>query len=224
MMRPAPLRALFLRDFTLAFRQGGGAGVSLGFFVLTGATAPLAIGSDAANLAPIAAGVLWIAAALSALLSLERMFQADADDGALEGLALGPAPLELVALSKMAAFWVSACAPAALAAPIVSILLQAPAGEHISLMIALLIGTPAFALIGGAAAALSVGVRRGGLLISLLALPLFAPALIFGSAAAHAGVQDGFASEPMLFLAAFTLFCLATCPFAAGAALRLNLE
>ena len=216
--------ALFRRDIAVAWRQGGGGGVSLGFFVLATALTPLALGPEAESLAPVAAGIVWISAALAALLGLERLFQADAEEGGLELIANAPIGLIAGAAAKIAAFWTTVCLPAAVIAPLLGVLLQAPSGEPLALCVSLLIGSPAFALVGGVAAALTTGVRRGGMLISLLALPLFAPTLIFGASAVHQAPDEGLLSEPMLFLGAFSFFCLATCPFAAAAALRLNLE
>lgn len=216
--------AVFRRDLALAFRQGGGGAVALSFFLVTAATAPLALGGARDVLGPIAPGFIWTAAALAALLSLERFFQSDYEEGGLEVLALSPAPLEIVAAAKAGAFWCAALLPLIAASPVIAILLQMDAAAIAPLMVALLLGAPALSLIGAAAAALAVGVRRGGLLIALMALPLYAPVLIFGAGAVNVAPEAGLASAPMLFLAAYSLFCLAACPVAAGAALRLNLE
>lgn len=215
------LAALFAREARLAYGQGGGGAAALGFFLAAVGTAPLALGAGADVLAPVAGGFIWMVATLAALASLDRFFQADFEDGALEPLALGPLPLELIALVKAAAFWATALGPIILFAPIAAILLRMAPEAIPVLVLSLLVGTPAVALLGAAGAALAVGVRRGGVLIALIILPLFAPILIFGAGAAAA---DEIASAPMLFLGAYSLFCLVICPIAAGAGLRLNLE
>ncbi|MEL7029552.1 MAG: heme exporter protein CcmB, partial [Pseudomonadota bacterium] len=177
------LAALIGRDLKLAYRQGGGGSVSLGFFVMTTALAPLSLGADAATLSGVAPGLIWIAAALAALLSTERIYQSDFEEGALDAFALGPTPLTLVAGAKAAAFWIANCAPVVAAAPIVGVLFNLALETTLWLTAALAAGSVAFAMIGSVAAALVVGVRRGGVLIAVLALPLFTPILIFGMGA-----------------------------------------
>ena len=214
------LWTLFRRDLALAYRQGGGGFVALGFFVMTTALAPLALGADRELLSRVAPGLMWIGAALAALLGMERVYQSDYEDGVLDLLAMGPPPLTLVALAKAAAFWAGSCAPVALAAPVVGVLFSLPASQAAALTAALAVGSAAFSLIGSAAAALVVGVRRGGMLIAILALPLFTPVLIFGVGASGGGEASG----AFLLLCAYALFSLVACPIAASAALRLNLE
>ncbi|MEM1102798.1 MAG: heme exporter protein CcmB [Pseudomonadota bacterium] len=221
----AGLAALFRRDAASAFRQGGGGLVPLGFFVMTAALAPLALAADGASaggetLRALAPGLVWLAAALAALLSMERAYQSDFEEGGLDLLVIGPAPLVMAALIKGASFWLVNCAPVAMAAPVVSLLFDLPIGRGAALAASLAFGSACFSLIGSAAAALVVGVRRGGMLIAVLALPLFTPALIFGVAAA----RDGLASAGGQLLVGYTLFCLVACPIAAAAALRINVE
>jgi len=220
---PAAFAALVARDVGLAYRQGGGGLVSLGFFVMTTALAPLALGADPQTLARVAPGLIWIAAALAALLSTERIYQSDYEQGVLDSLALGPLPPAMMTAAKAAAFWAANCAPVVAAAPIVGVLFALPWATTAWLTCALAVGSFAFSLIGSAAAALVVGVRRGGVLIAVLALPLFTPVLVFGLNASTADAPGG-PLAPFLLLGAYTLFALATCPFAAAAGVRLNLE
>ena len=221
----AAFGALLRRDIALAFSQGGGGAVGLGFFAAAVALAPLAIGADPNLLAPLAPGFFWVIAALAALLNLERLYQADFEDGSLEPLILSPLGVELFTLAKTTAFWLTSIAPLAALAPVLGVLLHLPAEAYIALVASLLLGGPALASIGGAAAALTVGVRRGGLLIAVIALPLFTPVLIFGAGATLAALEQGRLITPsLLFLTAYSLFATALAPIAAGAALRLNLE
>ena len=208
------LAALLRRDLRLAGRAGGGAtGVA---FLLTIATlVPFAVGPDLAQLQRIGPAILWIAALLSVLLGLERLFAADLEDGSLDVLRLGPLPLEIVVLARCAAHWLTACLPVALAAPLLGLLYAMPAAQLGFLFLSLLIGTPALVLLGAAGAAATVGVRRGGVLLSLIVLPLSVPALIFGVAAAQ-----GAGWQPFALLGATSLAALALAPFAAAAALR----
>jgi heme exporter protein B len=218
------MKELFLRDLSLAFRSGGGGGQALGFFVLVVTLMAFGVGPEQKRLATIAPGALWVFALLAALLSIDRLFQADQDDGALDLIALGPAPLEGVVLMKAAAHWVTTGLPLAILSPVLGPLLRLPSEAAPFLALSLLIGTPALSLIGAVGAALTVGVRRGGLLLSLLVLPLFIPTLIFGGIAAS-GPLTGVDPTPSLFLlAATSLGSFALAPFAAAAALRANVS
>ncbi len=216
--------ALVARDLKIAVRAGGGFGLALGFFLIVVVLVPLGAGTDAARLAPVAAGVLWVGALLACLLTLERMFVAEAEDGALEALATAPLPLEAVALAKAVAHWVTTGLPLTLAALPLGVLLHLPAAAAGPLFAALLLGTPALSLIGGFGAALTVGLKRGGLLLSLLVLPMYLPTLVFGAGAAQRGAAGLAAGTPLLLVAAVSAGCLAVLPFATAAALRINLR
>ncbi|MEM8554350.1 MAG: heme exporter protein CcmB [Pseudomonadota bacterium] len=216
--------ALLRRDLALAVRAGGGFGLALAFFLIVVVLVPFALGPDTSRLAPIAPGILWIGALLACLLSLDRMFALDFEDGSLDLLATAPLPLESVILSKALAHWVTTGLPLTLvAAPLGVLLNLAPAG-YPWLVISLALGTPALSMIGAFGAALTVGLKRGGLLLSLLVLPLYVPTLIFGAEVARRGA-DGLALETaLLLLAGVTLAVVAAMPFAAAAALKINLR
>src|SRR6201993_4253832 len=177
---------LFRRDLRLALRQSGDTGLVLGFFVLAVVLFPLGVGPEPAILQRIGSGIVWVAALLAALLSLDRLFEADYQDGGLELLALSSLPLELAVLGKCAAHWVSTGLPLALTSPFLALLVDLDPGSIATLFTSLLIGTPALSLIGSVAAALSLGARRQGVVLSLLVLPLYIPPLIFGAGAVEA--------------------------------------
>src|SRR5439155_26110474 len=174
------LTGLFRRDLRLALRQGGDTGLVLGFFVLAVVLFPLGVGPEPAILQRVGAGVVWVAALLSALLSLDRLFQTDHQDGNLEILALSSLPLELAVLAKCAAHWVATGLPLALTSPFLALLFDLDSGAIAVLTLSLLLGTPALSLIGSLAAALTLGARRQGALLSLIVLPLYIPPLVFG--------------------------------------------
>lgn len=216
--------AILKRDLRLSARQGGATFMAVGFFIITVTLFPFAIGPEPGILSRVAPGVLWVAALLSALLTLDRLFQADQEDGSLDLLYLAPLPLELSVLAKVAAHWLTTGLPLVLATPVLALFLQLPAEGYLVLIASLLLGTPIFSLIGAVGAALTVSLRRGGVLLSLLVLPLYIPALIFGIGAIDAGLQ-GLPARPHLLLEAALLFgSLALGPLAAAAALRLSLE
>jgi heme exporter protein B len=217
-------RLLVLRDLRLALRQGGDAAMVVAFFVLTVILFPFGVGPEAELLARIAAGILWVTALLAALLSLERLFQADWEDGSLEALALMPLPLEAQVLAKCLAHWLVAGLPLIGIAPLLALLLHLDAAGYPALLLSLLLGTPSLSLIGAVGAALSLGARRGGVLLSLLVLPLYIPVLIFGVAAVEAAI-GGFGARPhLLLLGALLAGALVLAPVAAAAALRQALE
>ena len=213
------------RDLRLAVREGGAIGTVLGFYLLVVAILPLGLGPDLNLLGRIAAGVLWVAMLLSALLSLDRIFHSDHEDGSLELLATGPLPLELVAAAKCLAHWLTTGIPLALMAPLLGLLLNLDVKAFAVLTATMLVGTPAISFMGGVGAALTLGVRRGGLLLALLVLPLYVPTLIFGVSAvsAYLGAPGGFWAS-FLILCALTLASMVLAPLAAAAALRLNLQ
>ena len=212
--------ALMARDLRLVWRRPGDVAVVLAFFVVATALFPLGIGPQANVLARIAAGVLWCAALFAALLSLDRLFAADHEDGTLDLLLLAPWPLELAALAKCAAHWIVTGLPLAVLAPLLGVAFGLDAPSLAALGTTLLVGTPTLSLVGGLAAALTLGARRSGALLALLALPLCVPTLIFGASAVETvATGEGFATH-LAILAALALVSLATLPWAIAAALR----
>ena len=218
------MRALLRRDLALAVRAGGGFGLGLAFFLIVAVLVPFAVGPRTDILASIAAGVLWIGALLACLLSLDRMFQLDYEDGSLDLLATAPLPLEAVVGVKALAHWLTTGLPLTLAAPVLAVLLNLPAPGYPWLLVSLGLGTPALSVIGAFGAALTVGLKRGGLLLSLLVLPLYVPTLIFGAETARRGAEDLAVQVPLLMLAGISLASLALLPLAGAAALRVNLR
>ena len=212
--------ALMARDLRLVWRRPGDVAVVLAFFVVATVLFPLGIGPEANMLARIAAGVLWCAALFAALLSLDRLFAADHEDGTLDLLLLAPWPLELAALAKCAAHWIVTGLPLAVLAPFLGVAFGLEAKSLVALGTTLLVGTPTLSLVGGLAAALTLGARRSGALLALLALPLCVPTLIFGASAVETiATGEGFATH-LAILAALALVSLATLPWAIAAALR----
>lgn len=208
------------RDLRLALRAGTDATTAVMFFLIAVALFPLALGPEPNLLARMAAGVIWVAALLAALLSLERLFQSDFEDGGLDLLALAPLPLEAVVLAKATAHWLVTGVPLIIAGPILAVMLRLPADGYGPLALSLLLGTPSLSLTGAVGAALVLGARRGGVLISLLVLPLLVPSLIFATGAIEAGVT-GLSPRPHLLLLGGVLALAATAgPVAAAAALR----
>ena len=218
------MRALLIRDLRLAIRAGGGFGLSLAFFLIVAVLVPLGVGPEAATLALIAPGILWVAALLACLLSLDRLFALDNEDGALELLATAPIPMEGVVAVKTLAHWLVTGLPLTLASPVLALLLNLPPQGYPSLVLALLTGTPALSAIGAFGAALTVGLKRGGLLLSLLVLPMYIPTLIFGATMVRLGATGMPLTTPLFLLIGITLAALAILPFAAAAAIRANLK
>lgn len=216
--------ALIARDLRLALRQGSDAATVLMFFVLAVVMFPLGVGPEPNILSRISAGVIWVMALFAALLSLERLFLADHEDGSLDLLALAPLPLELVVLAKVAAHWLTTGLPLLLAAPVLALSLRMEADGIAVLMLALLLGTPTLSLIGAIGAALTLGTRRGGVLLPLLVLPLYIPVLIFGVGAVDAAVAALPPRPHLLMLGALLLAALPLAPWAAAAALRQALD
>jgi heme exporter protein CcmB len=216
--------ALLVRDLKLAIRAGGGFGLGLGFFLILAVLVPLGVGPDTGVLALIAPGILWVGALLACLLSLDRLFALDHEDGSLELLATSPIPLEGVVAVKALAHWITTGLPLALAAPVLGILLNLPGPAYLPLVLSLLLGTPALSVIGAFGAALTVGLKRGGLLMSLLVLPLYVPTLVFGAQAVSRAAQGLDGTTPLLLVAGITAASAALLPFAAAFALRINLR
>jgi len=216
--------ALIRRDLVLARRQGSATTSVAVFFTLTVTLFPLGIGPESALLGTVASGVIWVAALLATMLSLDRLFQSDFEDGSLDVIALSPLPLELVALAKTLAHWLSTGLLLVVLSPLLGLLMQLDGTAYLTLIAAMALGTPTLSLFGSIGAALTVGVKRGGVLVSLLVIPLYIPVLIFGVGAVDAAA-DGLTQRPhLLMLAALFLFSVVLSPIASAAALRLNLE
>ena len=218
------MRALLLRDLRLAFRAGGGFGLGLAFFLIVVTLVPFSVGPQSVLLAQIATGVLWLGALLACLLSLDRLLALDWEDGSLDLIATAPIPLEAVLSAKAAAHWLTTGLPLVLAAPVFGVLLSLPVSGMWWLVVSLAIGTPALSSIGVFGAALTVGLKRGGLLLSLLVLPLYVPTLIFGAELARRGLEGQAVQTPLLMLAGISCGVIALMPFASAAALRMNLR
>ena len=217
--------ALIRRDLTLSVRQGGGVGTALGFFLTVVVLLPIGLGPEQALLARIAPGALWIALLLSVLLSADRIFQQDYEDGSLDVMTMGPLPFEMVALAKAVAHWLSTSLPLAIAAPLLGFLVNLEPGTILPLALSMVLGSAALSLLAAIGAAVTVGLRRGGLLVSLLVLPLYVPVMIFGMSASQGSMAgDGVAASALLILAALTLVALVVSPLASAAALRSYLK
>ncbi len=217
--------ALLGGELTLARRQGGAIATALGFYLIVVATLPLGIGPDLNLLSRIAPGVLWVAFLLSALLTADRIFQDDYEDGTLEIVALGPLPLEVVALTKSVAHWLTVGLPLLLLAPLLALMLNMEARAYGPLILTLLAGTPAVSFLAAIGSALTLGLRKAGVLLPLLILPLYVPVLIFGVAAIDSVVTGpGSFAAPFTVLCALTLASAVLAPLATAAALRLNLQ
>ncbi len=216
--------SLLKRELSLAFRQGLDSLMVVAFFVIAVVLFPFGVGPGPNTLARIAAGTIWVAALLAAMLSLERLFQTDYEDGSLELLALAPVPLEVVVLAKVTAHWLTTGLPLIITAPLLAVLMQLPANGFWVLILALALGTPTLSLIGAVGAALILGSRRGGVLLSLLVLPLYIPTLIFGVSAVEAAIGDLSARPQLLILSGLFVGSLALTPWAAAAGIRQALE
>ena len=216
--------ALLLRDLRLATRAGGGFGLSLAFFLIVTVLVPFGVGPEGGTLSKIAPGILWVGALLACLLSLDRIFALDREDGSLDLLATAPIPMEGAVAVKALAHWLTTGLPLTLAAPVLGVLLNLPLAAFQPLLLSLLIGTPALSMIGTFGAALTVGLKRGGLLLSLLVLPLYIPTLIYGAEAARRGGEGLATATPLLMMAGITAGTIAILPFAAAAAIRVNLR
>lgn len=216
--------ALLIRDLRLALRAGGGFGLGLAFFLIVTVLVPFSVGPTPSLLGSIAPGVLWLGALLSCLLSLDRMLALDYEDGTLDLLATAPLPLEGALGVKALAHWLTTGLPLVLATPVLAVLLNLPGQGYLWLVVSLALGTPALSVIGLFGAALTVGIRRGGLLLSLLVLPLYVPTLIFGAEVARRGATGLDPATPLLMLAGISCGAVALMPFAAAAVLRMGLR
>jgi heme exporter protein B len=219
------LVALMLRDMRLAVRVGGGALMGAMFFLILVVMVPFAVGPDLKLLARIGPAILWLGALLASLLALDRLFATDYEDGSLDLLMTSPLPLEVTVAAKAAAHWLTTGLPLVLIAPLLGLMLNVEISATGALMLTLLAGTPALTFIGTIGAALAVALRRGGLLLAVLVLPLTVPVLIFGVAAAEAAISGPAPfGPPFTILCALSLMSFVVGPFAAAAALRYGLE
>lgn len=218
------MKALLKRDLALAFRAGGGFGLGLAFFLIVTVLVPFGVGPNAEVLARIAPGILWLGALLACLLSLDRLLALDWEDGTLDLMATSPLPLEAALSVKALAHWITTGLPLVVAAPLFGILLSLPAPGFAWLIVSLAVGTPALSVIGTFGAALTVGLKRGGLLLSLLVLPLYVPTLIFGAEVARRGATGMDTDTSLLMLAGITAGAAALLPFASAMVLRVNLR
>ena len=223
-MRPA-LTALLVRDLRLALRAGGGALMGVLFFLIVVTLIPFAVGPDLSLLRRVGPAMLWLGALLASLLALDRLFAADLEDGSLDLILMARVPLELAVLAKASAHWLAAGLPLVIAAPLFGLLMNVDPQAIAAVTLTLLVGTPALTGLGLIGAALAVTLRRGGLLLPVLVLPLSMPVLIFGVSAANAAIAGPVPfGAPFAILCALTLTSLVVGPFAAAAALRHGME
>jgi heme exporter protein B len=216
--------AVLRRDLRLAMRRKSEVLTAVFFFVVVAALFPLGIGPELNTLRLVAPGVLWVGALLSSMLALQRLFEADYRDGTLEQMALSPTPMPLLISAKLLAHWLVSGVPLVLLAPVLGLQFDLSADALMTLTLALLLGTPVLSLVGGIGAALTLGVRGGGVLLSLLVLPLFIPVLVFGAGAVEAQASGLGAQAHFSILTAMLLPAAFFSPFACAAALRIALE
>jgi heme exporter protein B len=215
-----PAFALFQREWRVAGRMGGGASIGAVFFLMLVTIVPFGLGPDLRLLAKLGPAILWLGALLATLLGLDRLFQVDSEDGSLDLLINSVLPLELVVLVKCAAHWTTSILPLVIAAPLFGLMLAMDGKALGTIALTLAVGTPALTMIGAIGAALTASLRRGGLLMAVLVLPLAIPVLIFGVAASSGAGGIVFLGKPFIVLLAMSLFSLAAAPFAAAAAIR----
>lgn len=216
--------AILRRDLLLAFRHRGEIANPVLFFFMVVTLIPLGLTPEASRLAEIAPGILWVMALLASLLSVEGMFQSDYRDGTLEQMMILPQPLYVMVLAKILAHWLVTGLPLTLLAPVLGMMLSLPEAGYLPLVLSLLMGTAVLSLVGAIGAALTVALRKGGLLLSLIVMPLYMPALIFGAGTVQRAV-DGFPVEGSLaILGALLAFSLLVSPFATAGALRVSMH
>lgn len=218
------MKPIFVRDLQLAIRGGAGLGLSLAFFVLVAFLVPFGVGPDPVKLSSVAPGILWVAAILACLLSLDRVFQPDFEDGSLAILATSSVPFEAIAMVKTLTHWMTTGVPLALLTPLVAVLLNLPGSAIAMSVCSIFIGSLGLSAIGIFGAALTVKLRRGGLLLSLLVLPLFIPSLIFGADIVRKSAAGLDATTPFLLLGAITLLAFSLLPFATATVLKMQLR
>ena len=212
--------AIIRRDLSLVMRQGSDAFVVLIFFIVTVTLFPLGVSPDPLILQNLASGIVWVGALLAAMLSLDRLFQTDYDDGSLELLVLSPYPLEIVVLCKCFVHWLTTGLPIMVISPVLALMLNIKTGAYLYLITSMALGTPIISLLGAVGAALVLGSRRSGVLIALLIIPLTIPILLFGVGAIQAATEGYSASSPLMFLGALLLFSIALCPWVIASSLR----
>ena len=212
--------AIIRRDLSLVMRQGSDAFVVLIFFIVTVTLFPLGVSPDPLILQNLASGIVWVGALLAAMLSLDRLFQTDYDDGSLELLVLSPYPLEIVVLCKCFVHWLTTGLPIMVISPVLALMLNIKTGAFLYLITSMALGTPIISLLGAVGAALVLGSRRSGVLIALLIIPLTIPILLFGVGAIQAATEGYSASSPLMFLGALLLFSIALCPWVIASSLR----
>ena len=217
-------KKIVLRDIKVSWSVGSTSSMVVGFFIIVVTLFPLGVGPELNMLSRISVGVIWVAALLACLLSLDRIFQADFEDGTLDQYALSPLSMEWIVMAKALAHWVTTSLPLILITPLLGILMNMQETAYMPLIYAMLIGTPALSLIGTIGASLTVSLKRGGILLSLLILPLYVPVLIFGVMAVDAVTIGSGGNATLMILGASTLFSLAITPWAAAAAIRLALD
>jgi heme exporter protein B len=217
-------KKIALRDIKVSWSGGSTSSMVVGFFIIVVTLFPLGVGPELNMLSRISVGVIWVAALLACLLSLDRIFQADFEDGTLDQYALSPLSMEWIVMAKALAHWVTTSLPLILITPLLGILMNMQETAYMPLIYAMLIGTPALSLIGTIGASLTVSLKRGGVLLSLLILPLYVPVLIFGVMAVDAVTIGSGGNATLMILGASTLFSLAITPWAAAAAIRLALD
>ena len=214
------IMAIIRRDLSLVMRQGSDAFVVLIFFIVSVTLFPLGDSPDPLILQNLASGIVWVGALLAAMLSLDRLFQTDYDDGSLELLVLSPYPLEIVVLCKCFVHWLTTGLPIMVISPVLALMLNIKTGAFLYLITSMALGTPIISLLGAVGAALVLGSRRSGVLIALLIIPLTIPILLFGVGAIQAATEGYSASSPLMFLGAFLLFSIALCPWVIASSLR----
>lgn len=217
------LLAVFKRDLIIAFRNRGELLNPIMFFLMVASLFPLAVTPDPQFLGLIAAGIIWVGALLATLLSLELMFKSDYEDGSLEQLILQPQPTLLFVLVKILIHWLVAGVPLTLVAPILGVMLALPEGGYIPLMLSLLLGTPTLSLLGAIGAGLTVGLKKGGMLMPLLILPLYIPVLIFAASSVQAGIDGNSYVGHLAFLGAYLALMVVLAPIASAAALKISI-
>lgn len=218
------LGAMLRRDLRLAFRNRGELANPLLFYIIVITLFPFGVGSEPSRLGEIAPGIIWVAALLATLLAMDRIFRSDFEDGSLEQLVLSPHPLSVLVLGKVCVHWILTGLPLMLITPLLGVLMHLPSELLDTLLLSLLLGTPTLSLIGAIGVALTVGVRRGGMLLTLLVLPLYVPVLIFGANVVQAAAADLSTSGQFYVLGALLTLSLTLSPLATAAALRISLN
>ena len=215
-----PILNVVKYELKLFFRQGSENAIVVAFFILAVILFPLGVGPDPNKLSNISPGIIWVSALLASMLSLERLFQNDFEDGSLEIMVLQPTDLEFIVLAKVFVHWLTTGVPILIVTPVLAILVNLPENGFWTLLISLIIGTPSLSLIGGIGAALIVGSKRGGILLSLLILPLYIPILIFGVNSVNAAIGVFSIQPHLLMLVAIFLVAVILCPWVSAAAIR----